>query len=96
MEPRKIKAVTVFSVYSGFCHEVMDLDAVIFIFGSVRATSRPSPGKKKCKKAKWVSDKALQNLRKEEKVKEKRKTYPSECRVPKNSKKRLKKKKKLS
>ena len=40
-----------------------------------------------------MPDKALQNLRKEEKLKEKIKTYPSECSIPKNSKKRLKKKK---
>ena len=32
LEPRKIKAVTVYIVYPGICHEVMELDAVIFIF----------------------------------------------------------------
>ena len=37
--------------------------------------SKPSPGKKKCKKAKWVSEEALKLLRKDEKrkTKEKRK-----------------------
>ena len=47
--------------------------------------------KKKCKKAKWLSEEALQMAvkRKEAKGKgEKVKIYPSECRVPKNSKER--------
>ena len=46
--------------------------------------------KKKCKKAKWLSEEALQiaERRRKEKAKEKRKIYPSECRVPKNSKER--------
>ena len=44
--------------------------------------------KKKWKKAKWLSKEALQKAEKwkEAKGKEKRKIYPSECRVPKNSK----------
>ena len=48
------------------------------------------PKKRKCKKAKWLSDRALQIARKEEKqkAKEKRKIYPFECRVPKHSKER--------
>ena len=48
------------------------------------------PKKKKCKKAKWLSDEALQIAVKEEmlKAKEKRKDIPSECKVPKNSKER--------
>ena len=46
------------------------------------------PKKKKCKKAKWLSEEALQIAEKKEKrkAKEKRKIYPFECRVPKNSK----------
>ena len=36
------------------------------------------PKKKKCKKEKWLSEEALQ-------IPEKRKIYPFECRVPKNS-----------
>ena len=47
--------------------------------------------KKKCKKAKWLSEEALQiaGTRREAKSKgEKGKIFPSECRVPKNSKKR--------
>ena len=46
--------------------------------------------KKKCKKAKWFSEEALQmaEKRREAKVKEKRKDAPIECRVPKNSKER--------
>ena len=48
------------------------------------------PKKKKCKNAKWLSEKALQIVRKQEKpkAKEKGKIYPSECRVPENSKER--------
>ena len=46
--------------------------------------------KKKCKKAKWLSEEALQRpeKRKDSKGKEEKETYPSECRVPKNSKER--------
>ena len=46
--------------------------------------------KKKCKKAKWLSEEALKWLRKEEKKKarEKGKIHPTECRVPENSKER--------
>ena len=48
------------------------------------------PKKKKCKKAKWLSEEALQiaEKRREPKAKEKRKDNPFECRFPKNSKKR--------
>ena len=47
--------------------------------------------KKKCKKAKWLSQKALQIAKKRREAKgkgEKEKIYPSEYRVPKNSKER--------
>ena len=48
------------------------------------------PKKKKCKKAKWSSEEALQIVekRREAKGKREKKTYPFECRVPKNSKER--------
>ena len=51
------------------------------------------PKKKKCKKAKWLSEEALQiaEKRREAKGKEKKEIhthYPSECRVPRNSKER--------
>ena len=48
------------------------------------------PKKKKCKKAKWLSEEALQIAEKEEKrkAKEKGKIHPTECRVPDNSKER--------
>ena len=49
------------------------------------------PKKKKCKKAKWLSEEALQIADKRREAKgqgKKRKIYPSECRVPKNSKER--------
>ena len=46
--------------------------------------------KRKCKKAKWLSEEALQIAEKEEepKAKEKGKSHPNECRVPDNSKER--------
>ena len=47
--------------------------------------------KKKCKKAKWLSEEALQTVMKKnrrERQRRKGKIYPSECRVPKNSKER--------
>ena len=48
------------------------------------------PMEKKCKKAKWLSEEALQITEKKrsEKKKRKGKIYPFECRVPKNSKER--------
>ena len=49
------------------------------------------PMEKKCKKAKWLSEEALQiaGKRREAKSKgEKGKIFPSECRVPKNRKER--------
>ena len=53
------------------------------------AVINTTPKKKKCKKAKWLSEEALQIAvkRGEEKGKEE-KIYPFECRVPKNSKER--------
>ena len=45
--------------------------------------------KKKCKKAKWLFDEALQiAVKKSEKQRRKAKIYTFECRVPKNSKDR--------
>ena len=47
------------------------------------------PKKKKCKKAKWLSEKALQIAEKRsERHRRKGKIYTFECRVPKNSKER--------
>ena len=49
------------------------------------------PMEKKCKKAKWLSEEALQiavKRREKEKQRRKGKIFPFECRVPKNSKKR--------
>ena len=48
------------------------------------------PKKKKCKKAKWLSEEALQiaEERREAKGKAEKERYPFECRVPKNSKER--------
>ena len=47
------------------------------------------PKKKKCKKAKWLSEEAITNSWEKnrcEKQRRKGMIYPSECRVPKNSK----------
>ena len=48
------------------------------------------PTNKKCKKAKWLSEEALQIDEKSREVKGKgeKERYPFECRVPKNSKER--------
>ena len=47
------------------------------------------PKKKKCKRAKWLSEKALQIAgKRSERQRRKEKIYPFECRVPENSKER--------
>ena len=47
------------------------------------------PKEKKSKKAKWLSEEALEIIKKRSQMqRRKRKIYPSECRVPKNSKER--------
>ena len=47
------------------------------------------PKKKRCQKAKWLSEEALQiAVKRREKQGRKGKIYPFECRVPKNSKER--------
>ena len=48
------------------------------------------PKKKKCKKEKWLSEEALHMAVKRREVKSKgeKERYTSECRIPKNSKKR--------
>ena len=64
------------------CTEVRDIvqEAVI----------KTTPKKKKCKKAKWLSEEDLQiaETRREATGKGEKERYPSECRVPKISKKR--------
>ena len=55
------------------------------------AVIRTIPKKKKCKKAKCLSEEALQRAVKIREAKgkaEKEKIYPYDCRVPKNSKER--------
>ena len=53
------------------------------------AVIKTIPEKKKCKKAKWLSEEAFQIAEKRsERQRRKRKIYPFECRVPKNSKER--------
>ena len=47
------------------------------------------PKKKKCKKAKWLSEEALQiAVNRSEMQRRKGRIFPIECRVPKNSKER--------
>ena len=54
------------------------------------AVIKTIPKKKKCKKAKWLLEEALQIAEKEESERQRRKgkIYPFEYRVPKNSKER--------
>ena len=52
------------------------------------AVIKTIPKKKKCKKARWLSEEALQIAEKRREAKGKGKIYPSECRVPKSSKER--------
>ena len=55
------------------------------------AVTKTIPKEKKCKKAEWLSEEALQIAEKRREAKgkgEKERYYPSECRVPKNSKER--------
>ena len=57
-----------------------------------KAGTKTIPKKKKCKKAKWLSDEVLQIAVIEEKRQRREgKIYPFECRVPKNRKERLRK-----
>ena len=57
-----------------------------------RQGSRPSLWKRNAKKAKWLSEEALQIAVKRTEAKERQrrkgKIYPFECRVPENSKER--------
>ena len=52
-----------------------------------KAVIKTIPRRKKCKKAKWLSDEVLQ-IAEERKTKHKGegKIYPTECRVPENNK----------
>ena len=52
------------------------------------AAVKTIPKKKKCNKAKWLSEEVLQiaEKRREAKGKGEKEIYPSECRVPKKSK----------
>ena len=55
------------------------------------AVIKTIPKKKKCKRAKWLSEEALQRAVKRREAKgkgEKKNIYPFECRVPKNIKER--------
>ena len=53
------------------------------------AVIRTIPKKKKCKKAKWLSEEALPiAVKRSKRQRRKGKIYPFECRVPKNSKER--------
>ena len=53
------------------------------------AVIKSIPKKKKCKKAKWLYEEALQiAMNRSKRQRRKGKIYPFECRVPKNSKER--------
>ena len=54
------------------------------------AVIKTIPKKKNCKKAKWLSEEALQTAMKRrlKRLRRKGKIYPSEFRVPKNSQER--------
>ena len=55
------------------------------------AVVKTIPKKKKCKKAKWMSEEALQIAKKRREVKgkgKKGKIYPTECRISENSRER--------
>ena len=56
------------------------------------AEFKTTPKEKKCKKAKWLSEEALQIVEKRrersKRQRRKGKIYPFECRVPRNSKER--------
>ena len=56
------------------------------------AEFKTTPKEKKCKKAKWLSEEALQIVEKRRErskmQRRKGKIYPFECRVPKNSRER--------
>ena len=54
------------------------------------AVIKTIPKRKKCKKVKWLSEEDLQiAVKRSERQRSKGKIYPPECRVSKNSKKRL-------
>ena len=52
------------------------------------AVTKTISKKKKCKRAKWLSEEALQIAEERREVKDKGKIYSNECRVPENSKER--------
>ena len=53
------------------------------------AVIKTIPKKKKCKKAKWLSEEALRiALKRMERQRRKGTIYPFECRVPENSRER--------
>ena len=54
-----------------------------------KMVTKTIPKKKKCKKAKWLSEEALKIAKKRsERQRRRGKVYPKECRVPANSKER--------
>ena len=55
------------------------------------AVTKTIPKRKKCKKAKWLSEEVLQIAKRSERQRIKGKIHPNECRVPKISKERDKK-----
>jgi hypothetical protein len=58
-----------------------------------QAVIKTIPKKKKCKKATWLSEEALQirENKRSKRQRRKQKIYPSECRVPKNKEREIRK-----
>ena len=74
-------------------HVILLVSILWLWFLSIASRTKPTfTKKKKCKKAKWLSEEALQIEKREKKRSErqrrKEKIYPSECKVPKNGKER--------
>ena len=80
LDSRKIKPVTVFNASPCICHEVMELDVIIFVFFFLSCFVflistyhvKPIREKMKCKKVKWSSEQALQITQERRKAKVKR------------------------
>ena len=74
------------STESPLCY-VFSLHSYLYLLIDRRQESRPSARKRNAKKAKWLSEEALQiAMKRSEKQRRKGKIYPFECRVPKKSK----------
>ena len=73
LEPKKIKSVPVSIVSPSICHEVMELNSMIFVFWSLHTTSRRSPRKRNAKGKMVVWGGLTNNLEKKRSKKQRRK-----------------------